>query len=149
MPRALGPVMRNALLIASIIAMSAGVSQADRSHGSRGGARVVDHRGAAGGARVVDHRAPVRSEGRATVRYEGRTDVRYGGRGYHAGRGYYAGPRVHYYNRWQRPALYVEHYDVRPGFIWVHGDWSWDGYEWIWAPGHYIREGVGVGVYIR
>jgi hypothetical protein len=144
--------MRNALLIVSIIAMSAGVSQADRFHGSRGGgARVVDHRGPAGGARFVDHRGPVRYEGHGPVRYEGRGDVRYEAR--HdvrfGGRGYYEGPRVHYYNRWQRPGLYVEHYDVRPGFIWVHGDWAWDGYEWIWTPGHYVREpayyGYGYG----
>lgn len=143
--------MRNALLIVSIIAMSAGVSQADRFHGNRGGgARVVDHRGYEG-------RAPVRYEGRGGVRYEGHGGVRYENRGYYegrrdvrfGGRGYYEGPRVHYYNRWQRPALYVEQYDVRPGFIWVHGEWSWDGYEWIWAPGHYVREGVGFGVYIR
>lgn len=30
-----------------------------------------------------------------------------------------------------------ESYSVRPGYIWVAGRWQWNGYEWIWQPGHY------------
>jgi hypothetical protein len=24
-----------------------------------------------------------------------------------------------------------------PGYYWVPGQWSWNGYEWIWQAGHY------------
>lgn len=45
--------------------------------------------------------------------------------------------RHRYYNYYQRPTLIVENYDAVPGYIWVAGAWSWNGYEWIWANGHY------------
>jgi hypothetical protein len=45
--------------------------------------------------------------------------------------------RHRYYNYYQRPALIVENYNTMPGYYWVRGQWRWDGYEWIWEPGHY------------
>jgi hypothetical protein len=38
-----------------------------------------------------------------------------------------------------RPAVRFERFENRSGFRWVAGAWSWDGYEWIWASGHYVR----------
>lgn len=45
--------------------------------------------------------------------------------------------RYRYYNYYQRPAVLVENYAAMPGYYWVAGAWSWNGYEWIWTPGHY------------
>jgi hypothetical protein len=45
--------------------------------------------------------------------------------------------REHYYNYYRRPALIVENYGPMEGYVWVRGGWTWNGYEWIWAPGHY------------
>ena len=38
------------------------------------------------------------------------------------------------------PAPIVEEVTVAPGpdFIWVSGQWTWNG-SWVWAPGHYVR----------
>jgi hypothetical protein len=48
-------------------------------------------------------------------------------------------PSINYHYRTyaQRPALIVENYDAVPGYVWVAGDWSWNGYEWLWTSGHY------------
>jgi hypothetical protein len=45
--------------------------------------------------------------------------------------------RYRYYNYYQRPAVIVENQQVMPGYIYVAGQWQWNGYEWIWQPGHY------------
>jgi hypothetical protein len=45
--------------------------------------------------------------------------------------------REHYYNRYHRPAVIVENYGPRPGYIWVRGHWGWSGGEWMWTPGYY------------
>ena len=45
--------------------------------------------------------------------------------------------RYRYRNYYQRPALVVENIQPVTGYIWVQGDWQWDGYEWQWMPGHY------------
>ena len=45
--------------------------------------------------------------------------------------------RHRYYNYYQRPALIVENYAPMAGYYWVAGQWNWNGYEWIWMPGHY------------
>jgi hypothetical protein len=99
---------------------------ADRWHGAGGGG----YRG--GYARPVYHGAV----------YNHRPSYSYGygrGYGYGYGGGYYrpAWGGAHYYNYWRRPALIVEPYSVMPGYIWVRGHWSWNGYEWMWQPGHY------------
>ncbi|MBA3541125.1 MAG: YXWGXW repeat-containing protein [Deltaproteobacteria bacterium] len=48
-------------------------------------------------------------------------------------------PRVRYRDYYRRPPILIERPDVRPGFIWVSGQWTWDGVEWRWVPGHYHR----------
>lgn len=45
--------------------------------------------------------------------------------------------RHRYYNYYQRPSIIVENYQPVPGYVWVAGQWSWSGYEWIWINGHY------------
>jgi hypothetical protein len=45
--------------------------------------------------------------------------------------------RHRYYNYYRRPALIVENYNSMPGYYWVYGKWTWNGYEWVWYPGHY------------
>lgn len=37
----------------------------------------------------------------------------------------------------RRPAVIVESYPAMAGYVWVAGQWTWSGYEWIWMPGHY------------
>jgi hypothetical protein len=45
--------------------------------------------------------------------------------------------RYHYYNYATPPAALVENYGPIEGYIWIAGEWQWNGYEWIWQPGHY------------
>ncbi len=55
--------------------------------------------------------------------------------------------RTHYYDYGYRPQLYVEDYGAREGYIFVRGEWQWNGYEWIWQPGHYEPDPAYVEVY--
>jgi hypothetical protein len=116
---------------------------ADRHHGGR--AEVRDHRG---DRVVIRNNNNVRTWNRSNdrgrrdrvVRVERQRPVYRNG-------GFYFGTRFHRYNRpvinyhyrnyYQRPALIVENMDPVDGYIWVQGNWSWNGYEWIWQPGHY------------
>jgi hypothetical protein len=45
--------------------------------------------------------------------------------------------RYRYYNYYQRPAVIIENQLPMTGYIYVAGQWQWNGYEWIWQPGHY------------
>jgi hypothetical protein len=45
--------------------------------------------------------------------------------------------RHRYRNYYQRPTIIVENYDPVPGYVWVAGQWNWNGYEWMWINGHY------------
>lgn len=142
-------------LTALTLGLSSGVALADHHGGeSRGDRRAV-----------VEHRAPVvRDHGRefrgcgcgGGGEWRGRTSVREG-RDYRGGgrvvvrepyRREYRGVRRpifvsrpiirgHYYNYYRRPSLVVESYGAMPGYYWVAGHWDWNGYEWLWQPGHY------------
>ena len=46
----------------------------------------------------------------------------------------------HYYNYYQRPALLVENQRPIAGYLWVPGQWQWNGYEWTWRSGHYTPD---------
>ena len=35
------------------------------------------------------------------------------------------------------PAQRYENVDYRDGYVWVAGNWNWDGYRWSWIDGHY------------
>lgn len=41
------------------------------------------------------------------------------------------------------PPPRVETYSVRPGFIWIEGNWNWRGGRWVWMNGRYERERTG------
>ncbi|MBS1119946.1 MAG: repeat (2 copies) [Deltaproteobacteria bacterium] len=36
-----------------------------------------------------------------------------------------------------RPQILAENYEPVSGYIWVGGQWQWNGYEWSWVSGHY------------
>ena len=89
----------------------------------------------AGGAAIAaprnETRGQERREERHEVRREERRDVRR------------EEVRERYFDRAHRPAVRAERFEHREGFRWVGGQWSWNGYEWIWMPGHYVRLGFG------
>jgi len=39
------------------------------------------------------------------------------------------------------PPLRVEVIPARPQYpvVWVRGHWRWNGFRWVWIPGHYRR----------
>lgn len=132
--------MRRTLLVAAMFGLFAGTAYADHHHGGRGPV-VRDHRGPSGPVVVHDHRAPqggvVVHERRGHHEHVRVVNGRYafpGGvvRVYHRPRF-----REHYYNVHVRPAVIVEHYDPVPGYVWVAGNWSWSGREWIWNDGYW------------
>jgi hypothetical protein len=48
--------------------------------------------------------------------------------------------RHRYYNYRVRPTIIVENYDPVPGYVWIQGNWNWNGGEWIWVSGHYAPD---------
>lgn len=48
--------------------------------------------------------------------------------------------RTRYYDPNYRPPVFVENYPPQPGYIWVNGNWSWNGYEWVWTAGYYAPD---------
>ncbi len=141
-------------LTALALGLSSGVALADHPRGEYRGESRGDRRA------VVEHRAPVvRDHGRdfhGGGEWRGRTVVREGREFRGGGRVVVREPyrrdyrvvrhpifvsrpiiRGHYYNHYRRPSLIVESYGAMPGYYWVAGQWSWNGYEWLWEPGHY------------
>ena len=111
--------------------------------------RYEDRRGPV----VRDHRtyrpAPAQRDYRPAVRYQRRPVVR--NRVYvNNGRYVFAGGvtrtyvrpviRHRYYNYRVRPTIIVENYEPVPGYVWIAGQWQWNGYEWIWMSGHYAPD---------
>ena len=101
-----------------------------RDHRGPGGGGVVvrDHRGPGGGGVVVrDHRGPVHVSGGRYVFPGGVVRT-------------YRAPviRAHYYSYYRRPALIVESYEPVPGYVWMRGNWRWNGVEWLWVPGYWV-----------
>jgi hypothetical protein len=76
-----------------------------------------------------------------TVRVERSRPTFRNNRFYFAGGNYqtYQRPviRYRYRNYYQRPAVVVENIQPVSGYIWIAGNWQWDGYEWQWIAGHY------------
>jgi hypothetical protein len=95
-----------------------------------------------------DHRGHVeRHENHGTYRghdyhaYNHYSGPRYEHRGSYYYYGYHPYYGHRYFNHYRRPALIVENYAPRPGFIWISGQWYWDGREWLWQPGYYAPTG--------
>jgi len=137
-------------LTALALGLSGGVALADRGGDHRG---VSEHRNAPQHNVVVrDHREVREVRGgrdRVVVRdrrgWDGdrrfiRNDVRFR---YDRRPIFVSRPviRERYYNHYRRPSLIVESYGAMPGYYWVRGQWTWDGNEWIWQPGHYEPDG--------
>jgi hypothetical protein len=158
-------------LTALALGLSSGAAFADRGHGGdrdhRGRYehrdRRGDHRGDHRGSVVVrDGRGRDYGRGRGTVvvRDHGRNYWRGGSRVIVRGEPryrdyghrrpiYVSRPVIHhrYYNYYRRPALIVENYNSIDGYYWVRGSWSWNGFEWIWTPGHYEPDPNYYGYY--
>ena len=152
-------------LTAMALGLSSGVALADRHQGGNlgdrsGGVVVRDHRGGSvntnrgswnnrGSSNRSYDRGYIRGNNRSYNRGYNRPAVTVArrpvfatnGRFYFGGNNYrtYQRPviNVRYRNYYQRPALIVEHYDPVPGYIWIAGQWQWNGYEWLWIDGHY------------
>ena len=143
--------MKIITMSALIVALSSGAAFADRHggggggggfHGGGGGHATVVHNGGGGGG--------TRWSGGVSVRSEPRLEHRYNGGGYnrgYVGGGYrydrrpiYVGRpiiRERYFDYRFRPRIIVENYAPMAGYYWVPGGWQWNGYEWLWQPGHY------------
>ena len=156
--------MKKIILAIACVGLAGGVASADRFHGSRGGSHgggsvtVRDHRGGGefhgareGGVRVTGHgeyhggyNHPVYNNG---YRYNSGYRYSYARRPIYVSRPVI---RERYYDYRYRPSLIVENYPARDGYYWVAGQWTWNGYEWLWTPGHYEPDpnyGITAGVY--
>lgn len=146
--------------IGIVFLLSTGIAAAGPRGG--GGAAVRDHRSVGSGAVVRDHRsyagggAAVRDHRAGTVVREHRGPVHVSGGRYVFPGGVvrtYRAPviRAHYYSYYRRPALIVESYEPVPGYMWMHGNWRWNGVEWLWLPGYWavatapVSAGISVG----
>jgi hypothetical protein len=138
-------------LTALALGLLGGVAQADHGRGGDRRGRFVERHAAPHHTAVRDHHG-WRGGGRGVVVRDVR-DHRDGNRG---GRTIIRGERHHphhivrqpiyvsrpvirerYYNYYRRPAVIIESYNPMAGYYWVAGRWAWNGYEWIWQPGHY------------
>jgi len=123
------------------LTLGSGAALADRYRG--------DHRGNAG---IRNPNDPVwhQRDRRYDRRYEPRSDRRvvyrrpvYVNNGYyefHNGYRYrHSRPviRTRYYDYRVRPQIIVENYQPVTGYVWVPGQWQWNGYEWTWTSGYY------------
>jgi hypothetical protein len=147
--------MRRIIFTVLALGLLAGTASANpwrRGGGGRdtsrnsGGTVVRDHRGWDRGNVRVDRsrdyrRDNYRDNNRQRVRYERRPVYVNNGRFVFNGgiTRTYNRPviRHRYYDYRYRPSIFVENYDPVPGYIWVAGSWSWNGYEWIWSSGYF------------
>lgn len=143
--------MKKLILSAVVLALTSGAAMADRFHGGHavGGARQ--------GGVVVHNNAGYHEGYRGNAGWHGNAGVR---GGYSSPRYYHTHGvvrsnifvdrpmiREHYYHYGYRPRLIGENYGSREGYIFVRGNWAWDGGEWIWQPGHYEPDAAYVEVY--
>ena len=145
--------MRKIILAALVLTLGlSSAAYADRDHRGRDRDRQFRGRGNQGLV-VRDNRnwnrgqvRWVRGNDRVVVRHHHhhhRPRIVYANNGYYAFgpniRYRYARPVIarRYFDIRYRPALIVENYAPVTGYIWVRGHWNWNGYEWMWVPGHY------------
>lgn len=120
------------------LTLGGGVALADREH-RRGDHRRHDHYDR-GGATIRNPHDPVWHQRDRRVYHRRPVHVRDGY--YHFDNGYryrYARPviRKRYFDYRVRPQIFVESYRPVTGYVWIPGQWQWNGYEWIWISGHY------------
>jgi len=129
--------MRRLILTAVALTLFGGVASADNWRGrgrhERGRERVVvrerDHRWERNQPRRYVQRRPVYVNNNRFVFGDGR---------YYT----YRRPiiRQRYYDYRYRPQIIVENYQPVTGYVWISGNWQWNGYEWIWTAGHYDND---------
>src|SRR5262245_28524820 len=128
------------IILSALVALTAfgGVASADRGHGgvrhSQGGVSVTHSHG-----RYVQPRHVAYNRG-----YVSRPSYRYVRRPIYVQRPHIA---FHYRNYYQRPVVLAENFAAMPGYYWVAGQWNWNGYEWLWTPGHYEPDPNAAGYY--
>lgn len=60
------------------------------------------------------------------------------------GSGYVSGPSVAVVEvQDEPPPPRYETYEVRPGYVWIQGNWHYNGRQYVWHNGRYERERVG------
>ena len=142
-----------------------GRSGGNHGGGNHGGGSVVrDHRsGGHGGGHNSGYRTPVRTQ-HDGYRQGGHQQGGHqqGGHGYRQSHGdrrpvyshngrytfhdgsvrSHSRPVTHdrHYDYRHRPQVIVQNYDPVPGYIWVQGQWSWSGYEWLWVDGYWTPD---------
>ncbi len=140
------------------LTLGSGVALADRDHyrrGDRGDHRSDYRRGDHYDRGIRNPRDPVwhqrdryqrdryqrgRYQRDHRVQYRRPVYVNNGYYQFHNGHRYrYSRPviRHRYYDYRVRPQPVVESYQSVTGYVWVPGQWQWNGYEWLWISGHY------------
>ncbi|MBX3156297.1 MAG: hypothetical protein KF773_09890 [Deltaproteobacteria bacterium] len=127
--------MRRLLLVMIGLCLFGGVAAADRhrDHRDNRGGGYRDNRGGYRDNRRADYRTR-RVVQRNHVYHNNGRYVFANGRSFA-----YTRPviRHRYYDVRVRPRVLVESYQTVPGYVWVPGNWRWDGYEWQWMAGSY------------
>jgi hypothetical protein len=171
--------MKIITMSALILALSSGAAFADRhGHGGGGGGGGWHggggvavhggggggwHGGGGGGVAVREHRGggggwgggvAVHSYDRGGYHYNTGYRGGYYGGGWGVRRPVYVNRpyiRERYFDYRIRPRIIVENYAPMAGYYWVPGEWQWNGYEWLWQPGHYEPDAAYVdgGVYVE
>ena len=135
------------------LTLGGGVALADRDHYRRGDYRGDhrsdyrrgDHRSDYRGDRryIRNPRDPVWHQRQRHVEHRRPVYVNNGYYQFHNGYRYrYARPviRQRYFDYRVRPQIIVENYQPVSGYVWVAGQWQWNGYEWTWISGHYAAD---------
>ncbi len=134
-------MMKRLLTLTAIaLGLSSGVALADRHYGG-GRGELRDHRGDDVRYRQDNRRWNTGDRNARVVRVERVRPTFRDNRFYFGANNYrvYHRPviNVRYRDYYRRPALISENYDPVAGYVWMQGNWEWNGYEWSWIPGHY------------
>jgi hypothetical protein len=123
------------------LTLSTGAALADRQRGDHRGDYRGDRRGDYRGRETIRNpRDPVWHQRHRPVVQRRPIYVNNGYYQFHNGYRYrYARPVIQrrYFDYRVRPQIVVENYQPVEGYVWVPGQWQWNGAEWTWLSGHY------------
>jgi hypothetical protein len=141
------------IIVFTLLALTLGSGAAFADHYRRGDYYRNDRRGdyyrgdryrsdyrAGAGVTIRNPNEPVWTQRDRRVSYRRPVYVSNGYYQFHTGHRYrYERPIIHtrYYDYRVRPQIVVENYQPMTGYVWVPGQWQWNGYEWIWTSGYY------------